>query len=61
MIIPDIKELRKMPTIHVGNDSDLKIETNSVRVWLSRMGPEDGETEPIQVEVLQDGKWCKIS
>lgn len=34
--------LEGCPTIAVGHADDLKVQTHSIRVWLSRMGPEDG-------------------
>jgi hypothetical protein len=55
----DALELRAMPTMHHGQDADLKIDTGSVRVWSSNMTIADGETEPVQVEELTDGKWVK--
>ena len=36
---------------------NFKIDTGTVRVWLSRCGPEDGEDQPVQVEILRDGRW----
>lgn len=56
-----VEELEAMPTIHSGQYDDLKIETETMRVWLSRMGPEDGETQPITIERLIDGRWEDVT
>jgi hypothetical protein len=50
-------QLERMPTLCVGQAADLKVDTGTVRVWLSRCGPEDGETQPIQTERLIAGRW----
>lgn len=52
-----LETLGAMPTLAQGHTANLKIDTGSVRFWVSRMGAEDGETRPIQVEVLKDGRW----
>lgn len=56
----DPDELEALPTLAVGQTADLKVDTGTVRVWLSRCGPEDGETEPVQVERLVDGRWEEV-
>ncbi len=50
-------ELAQLPTLAQGQAADLKIDTGTMRVWLSRCGPEDGETRPIQIERLRNGCW----
>lgn len=57
----DVEDLRRLPTLHQGHASDLKIDTGTTRVWLSRMGLADGETQPVQVERLVDGRWVDIT
>jgi len=37
-----LAELEAMPTLTVGQADDLKIETETRRVWLSRLGVADG-------------------
>lgn len=51
--------LASLPTIFQGHDADLKVETATERVWLSRMTKEDGATgSGIVVEHLRaDGTW----
>lgn len=51
--------VRELPTINQGHYSDLKIDTGEVRVWASRMMLADGETEPVQIEKLVNGRWVK--
>ena len=45
-----IDDLRKMPTLCVGQAANLKLDNNVYRVWVSRCTPDDGETYPVQVE-----------
>lgn len=56
-----LKELESMPTLAVGQDADLKVEDkeNGTRVWLSRVGVEDGMPydNAVIIEKLIDGKW----
>ena len=54
-------ELEAMPTLAQGQAADLKIDTGTMRVWVSRCGLRDGETHPVQVERLMDGKWVDIT
>ncbi|MEK6879073.1 MAG: hypothetical protein AABY22_05665 [Nanoarchaeota archaeon] len=37
-----LKKIQSLPTIHQGHFDNLKIETQSERIWLSRMTIEDG-------------------
>ena len=53
-------EIIDLPTLHSGQYADLKIDTGFVRVWASRCTIADGETEPIQLEELIDGRWIAI-
>lgn len=61
--MPEItySEIRALPTISQGHFSNLKIDTGTMRVWLSRCGLADGETQPVQVERLVDGVWTDIT
>ena len=53
-------DLAAMPTIGSGHTADLKIDTGCIRVWRSRMTIADGETEPIQIEELHNGRWVDV-
>lgn len=44
-------ELEKLPTLCVGQADDLKIDTGTIRVWLSRVD------ESITVETYKGGCW----
>lgn len=59
------EELEHMPTLAQGQAADLKIDTTftggAMRVWVSRCGIYDGETQPVQVERLVDGRWEDIT
>ena len=50
-----------MPTLAVGQAADLKLETETMRVWISRCGRVDGELRPVQVEYLTDGRWIDVT
>lgn len=51
-------ELVSLPTLHEGHFSNLKIEGDTVRVSLSRCGPEDGASRnDVTVERLINGLW----
>jgi hypothetical protein len=54
-----LAELERIPTQHQGQYDDLKVDTGQVRVWLSRLGIEDGMPYNNQVthERLLDGVW----
>jgi hypothetical protein len=60
MIAYEPHELRDLPTLAQGQCADLKIESPTWRVWLSRMTPADGETRPVQYEKLTDGRWLSV-
>jgi hypothetical protein len=49
-----VEELEAMPTIDSSQDADLKVDTPTHRWWLSRMGPDDGETHQVHVEEYVD-------
>lgn len=53
------EELEAMPTISQGWTDDLKIDTGNMRVWLSRLGVEDGEDFPnaVTVERFDGDRW----
>ena len=53
------KQLRAMPTRSVGQADDLKVETSTMRVWISRCTVEDGEPfdDKVTVERLRNGRW----
>lgn len=53
------EELEAMPTINSGHFDNLKIETQTTRVWLSRMTVADGMpyNNMITVEKLINGRW----
>lgn len=54
-------EFEKLPTIMESHSMNLKIETKSVRVWLSRCTIADGEpyNNRVQIDRLVDGVWKK--
>lgn len=53
-----VTDLKDMPTIRQGLDADLKWENGITRVWLMRVGPEDGYDGPaVVVEHYKDGRW----
>lgn len=49
--------MESLPTLCTGQADDLKIDTGTVRVWLSRMTKEDGERVDnlVTVEHLRGG------
>lgn len=51
--------LQSKPTLCTSQADDLKIETDSYRVWLSRCSVEDGEPydHKVTVEHLIEGSW----
>jgi hypothetical protein len=55
------QELEAMPTLSVGQAANLKIDTGTMRVWVSRCGLADGETQPVQVERFEFGRWVDIT
>jgi hypothetical protein len=57
-----LRELQAMETISQGHFSNLKIETENTRVWLSRMTKEDGAkaNNMVEVEKLINGNWVTV-
>lgn len=53
------KQLSRRKTKSVGQESDLKVEKDGYRVWLSRCGLADGTPfeNTVYVERLVDGAW----
>jgi hypothetical protein len=52
--------LAKLPTLRVGHTDDLKLESETERVWLSRMTKADGAGQDHQVTISrkrEDGTW----
>jgi hypothetical protein len=51
--------LEALPTLRAGHTDNLKVETLTERVWLSRLTKADGFTgDPVTVEHLgPDGAW----
>jgi len=56
------EELKAMPTIHSGQYDNLKIDTGTTRVWLSRMTIADGMSynNQVTVEKLVNGCWVTV-
>lgn len=57
------EELERMPTLFIGFADDLKMETDTRRVWLARTSTADGEpfTKKITIEELREGRWVTIN
>lgn len=69
---PSLAELEAMPTTHVGQASDLKLERYEdgpngtlllVRYWLNRCDLADGETHQVDVEArtCPNGSWFVVA
>lgn len=57
-----LAELEALPTISAGQTDDLKIETDTRRVWLARTGVADGEAYDNRVTIEEyDGKRWNIT
>jgi len=56
------RELRSFPTISSSQADDLKVDTGTERVWLSRMTVEDGApyNNQVTVEKLRAGRWVMV-
>jgi len=54
-----LDELESLPTLSVGQADNLKVDTGTVRVWLSRCTVDDGEpyNNKVTIECLNDGVW----
>lgn len=57
-----LSQINAMPTIEEGHTEDLKYESKSIRIWLSRMKKEDGMPYDNQVIVEKaiKGQWETI-
>lgn len=59
-----VEDLEEMDTIGTSQDADLKVDTGTHRWWLSRLGPEDGETHQVHVEEYvhgaDGGRWAHV-
>lgn len=58
-----LSQLETLPTLHQGHSDDLKINTLTRRVWLSRLTVEDGMpyNNQVTVEVLtNEGSWMAL-
>lgn len=51
MITYTLAQLKAMPTLFVSHTDDLKVDTQSERVWLSRMTRADGMPYNNQVTI----------
>lgn len=58
-----LAELKKLPTIHSAHFDNLKVETPTRRVWLSRMTKADGAScdNEVTVEHLEKGYWVPVA
>ena len=54
-----LQQLKTLSTIGDSQFDNLKIETETTRVWLSRCGVEDGEPYPNKVTIEEriNGSW----
>jgi len=52
--------LAALSTLSVGQADDLKIDTGTLRYWLSRCSIEDGEEWQVHVERLENGRWVRL-
>ena len=57
-----LQELQAKKTLATGQADDLKVETRTTRVWLSRCTVDDGEpyNNKVSVEKYQNGRWETI-
>lgn len=57
-----LAELKNLPTLSVGQADNLKVETETERIWLSRCTVEDGEPydNKVTVEKFRDGRWASV-
>ena len=57
-----LRKLESLPTLTQGHTDDLKLESATSRVWLSRLTKEDGMPYDNQVteEQLINGKWVTV-
>ncbi len=57
-----LNHLQSLPTLSIGQADDLKIETETTRVWLSRCSIQDGEpyNNKVSIEKLINGCWVTV-
>ena len=57
-----LSELEALPTLTVGQADDLKIDSGTTRIWLSRCTVEDGEPcdNKVTIEEYVDGRWIEV-
>ena len=57
-----LAELQALPTIEQAWTGNLKVQTNSKRIWLSRMTIEDGAdyNNQVTIETYTNGSWAPI-
>lgn len=49
------------PTLAVGQADDLKYDDGEIRLWVARVGPEDGYNGPlVTAEKLSGGRWVPM-
>lgn len=55
-------DLRRLPTLCVGQADSLKIDNGKTRVWLCRCGIADGMPydNAVTIEKLIDGQWTEV-
>ena len=63
MNLYSLAELQGRPTLSQSHCEDLKVQTDDMRVWLSRMTVDDGAAydNEVTIERLVDGRWRKVS
>lgn len=54
-----LQEIKSMEVLHVGQYDNLIYEDEDTRVWISRLGLEDGEkfNSAVTVEKLINNRW----
>jgi len=57
-----LKQLQQRKTLCTAQSCNLKIETATMRVWLSRCSVEDGKpyNNKVSVEKLVKGRWVTV-
>lgn len=57
-----LDELESMDTLIVGQADDLKIDDGRFRVWLSRVGVDDGMPydNAVTIETVVEGAWLEV-
>ena len=57
-----LAELEAMPTLTVGQADDLKIDSGTIRIWLSRCTVEDGEpcNNKVTIEEYDGNQWEEV-